>query len=108
MLEDAAQWAIYSANLTLAIAVYGCRTISLAARVAIGAVAPKALLVKDAGAALVGSKVDDAAIEKMVAAVRAACSPIDDKRGTIEYRVRVAGVLAERATRIALDRAKED
>jgi CO/xanthine dehydrogenase FAD-binding subunit len=79
-----------------------------AARVAIGAVAPKALLVKDAGAALVGSKVDDAAIEKMVAAVRAACRPIDDKRGTIEYRVRVAGVLAERATRIALDRAKED
>ena len=63
---------------------------------------------EDAGAALVGSKVDDAAIEKMVAAVRAACSPIDDKRGTIEYRVRVAGVLAERATRIALDRAKED
>jgi len=78
------------------------------ARVAIGAVAPTALLVKDAGAALVGSKVDDAAIEKMVAAVRAACSPIDDKRGTIEYRVRVAGLLAERATRIALDRAKED
>ena len=79
-----------------------------AARVSIGAVAPKALLVKDAGAALVGSKVDDAAIEKMVAAVRAACSPIDDKRGTIVYRVRVAGVLAERATRIALDRAKEN
>ena len=80
----------------------------IAARVAIGAVAPKALLVKDAGAALVGSKVDDAAIEKMVAAVRAACSPIDDKRGTIVYRIRVAGVLAERATRIALDRAKEN
>jgi len=79
-----------------------------AARVAIGAVAPTALLVEDAGAALVGSKVDDAAIEKMVAAVRAACSPIDDKRGTIVYRIRVAGVLAERATRIALDRAKEN
>jgi CO/xanthine dehydrogenase FAD-binding subunit len=78
-----------------------------AARVCIGAVAPTALLVKDAGSALVGSKVDDAAIEKMVAAVRAACNPIDDKRGTIVYRIRVAGVLAERATRIALDRAKE-
>jgi carbon-monoxide dehydrogenase medium subunit len=78
-----------------------------AARVSIGAVAPTALLVEDAGAALVGTKVDDAASEKMVAAVRAACSPIDDKRGTIVYRIRVAGVLAERATRIALDRAKE-
>ena len=49
-----------------------------AARVAIGAVAPTALLVKAAGDALVGTKVDDAAIEKMVAATRAACRPIDD------------------------------
>ena len=77
------------------------------ARVALGAVAPTALLVPDAGAALVGTKVDDAAIEKMTAAARAACKPIDDKRGTVEYRVHVAGVLAARATRIALERAKE-
>jgi carbon-monoxide dehydrogenase medium subunit len=76
------------------------------ARVALGAVAPRALLVPDAGAALVGTAVDDAAIEKMTAAARAACNPIDDKRGTVEYRVHVAGVLAARATRIALERAR--
>ena len=77
------------------------------ARVALGAVTAKALLVPEAGAALVGSKLDDAALAKMAAAARAACKPINDKRGTIEYRTQVAGVLAERAARIALARAKE-
>ncbi len=77
------------------------------ARVSLGAVAPRALLVNDAGAALVGTKVDDAAITKMMAAARAACAPINDKRGTVEYRIKVAGVLAERATRIALQRARD-
>lgn len=76
------------------------------AKVAIGAVAPTALLVKEAGAALVGTKVDDAAIEKMVAAVRAACKPIDDKRGTKEFRIEVTGVLAKRVAKVALERAK--
>ncbi len=78
-----------------------------AARVALGAVAPTARLVPDAAAALQGSKVDDAALEKAAAAARAACNPIDDKRGTIEYRIHVAGVLTTRAARIALERAKE-
>lgn len=76
-----------------------------AAHVAIGAVAPTALLVEDAGAALVGSKLDDAALDRMEAAVRAACRPIDDKRGTAEYRTKVAGVLARRAAIIAHRRA---
>jgi len=76
------------------------------ARVALGAVAPRALLVPAAGAALVGTFVDDAALEKLAAAARAACAPIDDKRGTIEFRTRVAGVLARRAAKIALERAR--
>jgi carbon-monoxide dehydrogenase medium subunit len=80
----------------------------IAARVALGAVAPTARLVADAGAALQGSSLDDAALEKMAAAARAACSPIDDKRGTVEYRIHVAGVLAIRAAKIALERAKEN
>lgn len=75
------------------------------ARVAIGAVAPTALLVEAAGAALVGTKVEDAAIEKMVAATRAACRPIDDKRGTREFRIKVAGVMARRAAQNAYARA---
>ena len=76
-----------------------------AARVGLGAVAPTALLVEAAGAALVGSTLDDEALEKAAAACRAACKPIDDKRGTIVYRTKIAGVLLKRAARIAAERA---
>jgi len=78
-----------------------------AARVGLGAVAARPLLVEDAGKALVGTKVDEAALDKMVTAVRAACKPIDDKRGTIEFRIDVAGVLAKRTALIALERARK-
>lgn len=76
-----------------------------AARIALGAVAPTVLLVEAAGAALVGTKLDDAALDAMAAAVIAACSPIDDKRGTAVYRKAMAGVLAKRVVRIAATRA---
>ena len=78
-----------------------------AARVSLGAVAPTVLLVADAAKALIGTKVDDAALEKAAAAASAACRPIDDKRGTKEYRIKVAGVLARRAAQIALERARK-
>jgi aerobic carbon-monoxide dehydrogenase medium subunit len=78
-----------------------------AARVALGAVAERPLLVAAAAAALVGSKVDEAALAKLDAAARAACRPIDDKRGTKDYRIKVAGVLARRAAQIALERARK-
>ncbi|MFQ5565582.1 MAG: FAD binding domain-containing protein [Paracoccaceae bacterium] len=77
-----------------------------AARVSVGAVAPTVLLVEDAAAALVGTPVDDAALERLAAACSAAARPIDDKRGTVEFRTKVAGVLAKRAAKIALARAK--
>ena len=76
------------------------------ARVSIGAVAERALLVPDAAAALIGTKVDAAALKNLAAAVSAACRPIDDKRGTKEYRIKVSGVMAKRAATIALDRAR--
>jgi carbon-monoxide dehydrogenase medium subunit len=75
------------------------------AHVSLGAVAPTALLVAAAGAALVGSKLEEAALAKMDAAARAACKPISDKRGTAEYRTKIAGVLARRAALIAYERA---
>ena len=56
------------------------------ARVALGAVAPTALLVEDASKALIGSNFDQESIEKAALACEAACNPIDDKRGTISYR----------------------
>ncbi len=75
------------------------------ARIAIGAVAPTVLLVEAAGAALVGTRLDDAALERMAEAVRAACKPISDKRGTAAYRTDMAGVLAKRVVAIARERA---
>ena len=77
-----------------------------AARVSLGAVAPKVLLVPEAAQAIIGSTLDRAAQERLDAAARAACRPIDDKRGTTDFRVDVAGVLARRAALIALDRAR--
>ncbi len=77
-----------------------------AARVSLGAVAPKVLLVPEAAQAIIGSTLDRAAQERLDAAARAACRPIDDKRGTTDFRVDVAGVLARRAALIALERAR--
>ncbi|MCE3249337.1 MAG: coxM [Geminicoccaceae bacterium] len=77
-----------------------------AARVGLGAVAARPLLVSEAGEALIGTTLDKAALERLAAAASAACRPIDDKRGTKEYRIKVAGVLARRAAEIALARAR--
>ena len=75
------------------------------ARVALGAVAPTPLLVPAASKAIVGSKLDKTALIKLAEACYAACNPIDDKRGTVEFRTEVAGVLAQRAAKIAYNRA---
>jgi CO/xanthine dehydrogenase FAD-binding subunit len=79
-----------------------------AARVALGAVAPTVLLVKSAADALIGSRVDETALDKLAAAASAACRPIDDKRGTKEYRIKVTGVLAKRTALGALERARQN
>ncbi len=77
------------------------------ARLVLGAVAPTAVVVAEAEKALVGRKLDETALAALDKAARAACKPIDDKRGTITYRVKVAGVLARRAATIAYKRAGE-
>lgn len=76
-----------------------------AARVAIGAVAPTALLVEAAGEALTGSSLEEAALVRMDEAIVRAARPISDKRGTAEYRTRIAMVLARRAAVTARNRA---
>lgn len=82
------------------------RGVCTAARVAIGAVAPTARLVPEAGAALVGSRLEDDALARAAAAAGAAAQPIDDKRGTVAYRRHVVGVLTRRAAAIAGARAE--
>lgn len=79
-----------------------------AARVGLGAVAPTVLLVEDAAKALIGSTLDQAALDAAAAACSAACKPIDDKRGTIVYRTKVAGVLLKRTVAIAAERAAQN
>jgi CO/xanthine dehydrogenase FAD-binding subunit len=75
------------------------------ARVVLGAVAPTAVVVDEAAKALIGHKLDEATLAALDQAARRACKPIDDKRGTIEYRTKVAGVMARRAAEIAFKRA---
>ncbi|EBA06144.1 FAD binding domain-containing protein [Sagittula stellata] len=76
------------------------------ARVALGAVAPTVILVPEAAEAIIGTTLDDAAIAKLESVAKSAAKPISDKRGTSEFRVEIAGVLAKRAARIAYARAK--
>ncbi len=95
--------AVVGAGVNLTLDAKGvCRQ----ARVCLGAVAERALLVPEAAAALVGTSVDAAALKRLAAAASAACRPIDDKRGTREFRIKIAGVMARRAAEIARDRAR--
>ena len=75
------------------------------ARVALGAAAPTVLLVAEAAECLVGSRLDDATLERLAEICTDACRPIDDKRGTVEFRKKVAGVLAKRVALTAYERA---
>ena len=95
--------AVAGAGVSLTLDVRGLCT---DARVAIGAVAPKALLVPAAAEALIGTSVDRAAVSRAAEAASAAARPIDDKRGTVAYRRKVVGVLTSRAVAIAVDLAK--
>ncbi|MEQ1881973.1 MAG: xanthine dehydrogenase family protein subunit M [Burkholderiales bacterium] len=94
--------AVVGAGVSLALDANGVCT---HARVGLGAVAPTPLLVAEGAKALIGTRVDAAALKALTAAASAACKPIDDKRGTVAYRIKVAGVLARRAATIALERA---
>ena len=76
-----------------------------AARVAIGAVAITALLVPEAADALIGTKLDEDALQAAANAASAASKPITDRRGTVEFRKHVVGVLVKRAAKIAAERA---
>lgn len=95
--------AVASAGVCLTLDAKGVCT---AARVSLGAVAPRALLVADCAKALIGSTLDEAAMNTLAAAASAACAPINDKRGTVEFRTKVAGVLARRAAMLAAQRAR--
>ena len=78
----------------------------VSACVGIGAVAPTPLFVKEVGDAVAGQPVNDETIAKAAAAARAAARPIDDMRGTKEFRIHITGVLTERVLKTAVARAR--
>jgi carbon-monoxide dehydrogenase medium subunit len=80
--------------------------ICTSARVAIGAVAPTALLVPAAAEALLGSDLGEEALDAAAAASTLAAKPITDRRGTVEFRKHIVGVLTKRAAGIAAARAR--
>ena len=95
------------------IAVVGCgvnitfeNNVCTAARVSLGAVAPTPLLIKEASKIMIGSDLNSEILDKVSKICMDSCDPIDDKRGTIDYRTKVAGVLFKRATLTTIDRIK--
>jgi carbon-monoxide dehydrogenase medium subunit len=110
---DAYQRLIPRSEMDIAVASVGVSVtvdeggVCTAAQVAIGAVAPTPLRVNEAAAALIGSRLDAAALAKAAAAASAAARPIDDRRGTASYRRTIVGVLTQRVTAVAAARAKE-
>jgi CO/xanthine dehydrogenase FAD-binding subunit len=78
----------------------------VSARIAIGAVAATPLFAEEASELLAGQPVGDEAIEAAMAATRKIATPIDDMRGTVEFRKHVTGVLTRRALEKAIERAR--
>jgi len=76
-------------------------------RIALAAVAPTPLFVREAGDALAGQPVNDASIARAADIARASVKPITDMRGTADYRRHICGVLTRRALEAAVQRARE-
>lgn len=74
------------------------------AALALGACAAVPVRVGDAEAALVGSRLDDAAIERAGRILVEACDPVDDVRGSAEYRRRLVPRLVRRAIETMIGR----
>jgi carbon-monoxide dehydrogenase medium subunit len=78
-----------------------------AARIGLGAVAATPLVASKAAESLIGKKLDEAALSAAARLASEAASPIDDMRGTAEFRRHVTGVLTRRALTIAGERARK-
>ncbi len=90
------------ASITLDLAEDRCT----AARIGLGAVGPTPIFAKEASAALVGKKLDAATIDNAAQAAIAVSTPIDDMRGTAEFRRHLVGVLTRRVVTLAAERAR--
>ena len=84
------------------------KTTFQAARIALGAVAPRPLFVPQAGQALVGRKVSSEAIDEAGRIAQSAAQPISDMRGSVAQRIHLCAVLTRRALAMAIERASRD
>lgn len=78
----------------------------VAARVGVGAVADRPLLVPEAAQALVGREAEPGAAQAAGHATSGAVPGYDDHHASAEYRRHLAGVLVDDAARRALERAR--
>jgi carbon-monoxide dehydrogenase medium subunit len=77
------------------------------ARIGLAAVAATPLVATKAAESLAGKKLDEAALAEAGRLAAEIASPIDDMRGTAEYRTHITAVLTRRALAIAAERAKK-
>jgi CO/xanthine dehydrogenase FAD-binding subunit len=75
-------------------------------RIALAAVGPTPIFAREASQALTGKPANDETIERAAQLAIAAASPIDDMRGTAEFRRHVTGVLTRRTLAKAIERAR--
>ena len=80
----------------------------VAGRIALGAVGPTPIFAAKASEALVGKRLDEATIGRAAQLAIDATRPIDDMRGTAEYRRHITGVLTRRTIAIAAERARKN
>ncbi len=77
----------------------------VSAAIALTNVADTPLLAGDAADAVIGTTLDEAAIDEAVRRARAAANPAGDAHGPVEFRRHVAGVMVRRALMRAKERA---
>ena len=78
----------------------------MSARVALGAVAPIPLYIREVGEFLAGQPVSEAVIDQAAQIAAQAATPISDVRGTAAQRKHLAAVLTRRALKVASERAQ--
>jgi len=78
------------------------------ARIALGAVAPTPLFVRQAGDSLMGRPVNDASVAEAAGLASQVARPITDMRGTADYRRHLCAVLTRRALEDAIRSARKN
>jgi carbon-monoxide dehydrogenase medium subunit len=76
------------------------------ARIALAAIAPRPMFAEEASNWLAGKPAAEESFAQAGELAKKVASPIDDMRGTREYRVHLASVLTKRTLALAVERAK--